>query len=101
MRPVLRADQLRSDAEAVGGPAHATFENARDAERFRDLSNVDVPAFEGERRGARNHFQAGYLHQSVDDLFGEAVAEVLLFLVAAEVGEREDRDRRRRFFGFS
>src|SRR6202020_311715 len=48
---------------------------------------------ERQRRGARRHQQTRHLDQRVEDVLGQAVAEVFIFLVAAEIGEREPRDR--------
>ena len=37
----------------------------------------------------------------VDDLFGQAVAEIFVLLIAAHVGERQDRDGGLLFGGFA
>src|SRR5262249_4776867 len=49
-----------------------------------------------ERKGgsAGDHLQAGDLRQRIDDLFGEAVAEVVIVFSRTHVGERQDRNRR-------
>ena len=93
MAPVGRGDELRRDADAVAGLSDAAFENVRHTKGRGDLANVLMLALERERRGARDHLQARDLRQEVDDFLGQAVAEVLVLLVAAHVLERQDRDR--------
>ena len=90
---VVRAvDQLRGDPHAIARFAHAAFEHVRDLELPRDLRQVDVLAFERERGVARDHRQRGHLAQVGDDVFADAVGEILLLGVAAHVRERQDGD---------
>src|SRR5688572_4421256 len=93
MRSVTGVDELRCDADPPTGPPHAAFEDRADVERLPDSADVLVLVSECERRGTRNDAQAWHAGQRVEDLLGETVAEVLVFLVRAEVGERQDRDR--------
>ena len=89
---VARVDELRGDAEARPGSPHAAFENGGDAQRVGDLANVLGLALEREGRRARGHLQPRDLRQEIDDLLGQAVAEVLVVLVRAHVGERQHGD---------
>src|SRR5580704_3247335 len=91
---VPRLDQLGGYAEAIPEFAHATFQDIFHVQPLRDAADVLSLSNERERRGARRHQQTRYLHQRIEDVLGQAVAEVFIFLVAAEIGEREHRDRR-------
>ena len=70
--------------------------DARDAERPRDGADIDGLAPEREGRRARRHLQRVDLRQRVQQLFGQAVAEMLVVGVGAHVGERQHRERRDR-----
>src|SRR5579872_486332 len=94
MRAIGGVDQLCRDANAISGTAHAAFQNRADTECFGNTANVLLFATEGEGGGAGDHFQAGNLRQQVDDLFRESVAEVVLLLVAAHIGEGQHGDGR-------
>ena len=89
---VVSGDQLAGDADAVAGLADTAFEDVRHTESLGDLANVGVLALEGEGGGTGDDAQIGDVRQHVDDLFGQAVAEVFLLLVAAHVGEGEHGD---------
>jgi hypothetical protein len=65
-------------AYAASGSADAAFENVRDAECFRDPTDVLFLAAEGERGRARGNLEAGDMCQEVDDLLGQSVAEVFI-----------------------
>ncbi len=90
--PISRGDQLRGHADAIARAPHAPFENIGHAQRLGDPADVGVLPLEGERGSARDYFQPGNLCQGVDDLLRQAVAEVLLLLVAAHIGEGQYRD---------
>ena len=95
--PAIRGrDQLGRDADASTRPPHAAFEHVRDVERLGNPPHVLVFAAECERRRSCDHLEPGRLCQQVDDLFGEAIAEVVLVLVRTHVGERKHGDRTRR-----
>ena len=55
---------------------------------------VDALALERERGRACDHFQTGDPRQGVDDVFGKAVAEILVLFVPAHILERQHGDRR-------
>ena len=98
LRPHLIAigcvDQLHGDPEAIAGAPDAAVEHAGDAEGLRDSADIDRLALERECRRACSHLQRVNLRQRVQQLFGKAVAEVLVIDVRAHVGERQDRERR-------
>ena len=94
MAAVSSRNELCGHAKATSGFADAPFENGRHSQHVGDSTHVLVLAFEGERRRAGDHLEARNSRQGVDDLFGQAVAEVFVLLVAAHVLERQHRDRR-------
>ena len=61
-------------------------------------ANVLVLAFERERRRTRYDLESRNSSERVDDLLGQAVAEVLVLLVAAHVLERQYGDRLRALY---
>ena len=97
LRPQVAAgravDQLRGDAHALAGLAHAALEHVADPELPRELPDVDVLALERERRVARGDRERGDLAEVGDDVFADAVAEILLLRLAAHVGEGQHADR--------
>ncbi len=95
MVAAVHLDELHGDAQAVAGLAHAAFEDVSDAEPLADRAHVESDIAELERRGARGDAQAGDAAEGVEDLLGDAVAEVLLVAPGGEVAERQDGDRRR------
>ncbi|MEO6263421.1 MAG: hypothetical protein ABIO58_00335 [Luteimonas sp.] len=95
-RPQVRirisVDQLRGDAHALAGAAHAAFQHGADAKLAGDIRNADFLALEIERRRARGHLQLRQLAQQVEDFLGDAVTEVFVLRVAAHVDERQHGD---------
>jgi hypothetical protein len=89
----LGVDELHVDAHLHAGTAHAAFEHVAHAELAAHLLDVDALLLVRERRVARDHEQARDLGNVGDDVFGDAVGEVLLLGVAAHVGERQHRER--------
>ena len=93
VRPDMAAgfgiDELDVDAHPRAGLSHAAFEHVSHAQLPSHISDVDVSPLESKRRVARDHEEAGHLGDVGDDVFGHAVGEVLLFGVAAHVGERQ------------
>ena len=86
--------ELGRDPEAVAGLADTAFEDGLDTQPAADLAGLDRRAAEQERGRPRRDAKPAQAAQGVDDLFGDALAEVGLVLVPAHVGERQDRDRR-------
>src|SRR5262249_41394337 len=87
-------DQLGADPQPVAGLADAALQDGADAELFADLADVLVAALEGEGGGAGGDVQPLDPGQGADQLLGQAVAEVLVLGVGAEVAERQDGDGR-------
>ena len=73
---VGRADELGRDAQPVARLADAAFEHRPDTELPPDVADVALLALEGERRRARRDAERLDLRQRVDDVFGDAVAEL-------------------------
>ena len=55
MRAGLGLDQLRGDAHAIGGLAHAALQHIAHAELATDLLYIDGAALVGEARIAGDH----------------------------------------------
>src|ERR1700746_1605297 len=81
--------ELSADPQPVARPPHAPLEHGRHLELRPDLGEIDPLSAERERRGPRRDAQAGQLREGVDDLFGDALAEILEVGVAAQVRERQ------------
>ena len=92
MPAAAAVDQLDGDAHAVPGLAYAALEDVADTERVRRLAHFDGLALVGEDRAARDDEQRGHARQVGDDVLGEAVGEILLLGIAADVGERQHGD---------
>ena len=90
---VAGTDQLRGHPHAVAGLAHAALEDRLDRELAADLARVDAAVAEAEGGRARGHAQAAHAAHRIDDLLGQPVAEPVLVVLGAEVGEGQDRDR--------
>jgi hypothetical protein len=86
--PGAGVDELHGDPEVRAHAAHAAFDHARHAQPLADPAHVLGAALELEARSARGHAQALHRGERVDQLFGQAVAEVFLPLVRVEVQER-------------
>ena len=74
--------------------ADTAFEHEAHAKIAPDLLHLDRPALVGKRRVARDHEQARDLREIGDQVFGDAVAEIVLLDIAAHVHERQHGDRR-------
>src|ERR1700722_13136657 len=86
-------DQLGGDAYAATRLAHAAFEDEADLEFAREFEDINMLALVHKRAVARNDGQCRNLAQISDDVLGDAVAEVLLLLIATHIGEGQDADR--------
>ena len=87
-------DQLSRDANAVPGFPDAAFEGVAHAQLAADLLQVHRLAPVGEARVAGDYEDPFDPGQPGDDVFDHAVGEVVLLWIAAEIGERQHRDRR-------
>src|SRR6476646_9083012 len=91
LRPEMAAirggDELGDNANAAAGTPYAAFEHMANAEDRGDFADVFLFAFERERGGSRDDFEPGCASQVVDDLFCQAMREVFILLIAAELRE--------------
>src|SRR5437899_10403559 len=94
MVAVGNGDELRCDPDRGALASDAAFHDVRDVEPPPDLADVRRPALERKRGGSRGHSEALHLYESVDELLGHTVAEVVRRSVAAQDGERLYVDRR-------
>src|SRR5262245_41077764 len=94
MKPVSGFDELRGDADTIARLANTPFENMIDLEPPADLSEFDVLSTEKERRRAPGDLQAGYMGQRIYDFFGQAVAEVFVLFIRAQICKREHGNAR-------
>ena len=97
MGPDLQAGrgvaQLGPDPEVLPRAPDAAVEHVAHAEVAADLLRVDRLAAVGERRGAGRDEQPPQAREAGDDVLGEALGEILLAGVLAEVGEGQHGDR--------
>ena len=96
--PVVAAgrgvDKLRADAQSRAGAAYAAFEHVTHAELARDLFHVDRAVLVDEGRVAGDHEQPVDAGEPGDQILGQAVGEMLLIRVAAQIVERQHRNGR-------
>ena len=85
-------NQLRHDAHLAGSVADASFQHVANTELPANLADVHVLVFERKGGGACDHEKAVNVRERVDDLLGDAVAEILLILRLAKIEKRQDRD---------
>src|SRR6516164_6004325 len=94
MRVGYSIDQLPRNADPLTSPAHRAFEHVSDAEFLTDLLRIDHLAFVGEARVAGDDEQPADARERGDDLLDHAVGEIFLLRIAAQILERQYRDRR-------
>ena len=85
-------DQLCGQPHPIARTAHAAFEDVRDIEVARQRRCRNGAALVGEGGVARDDRERRDPAQIGDDVLGDAVGEILLFLVAAHVDEWQDQD---------
>ncbi len=95
MEPAFDVDQLCRDPHAIVGLSDTALQQGRDVELFADHAQVLGLALELKGGGPAGHAQVANAGKGVDQLFGEAVREVLLVALRAHVGERQHGDGRR------
>src|SRR5271154_2691409 len=93
MALIVRANKLCGNANALSNAADTALENPLHAEFTGDLADAFGGFLVAERGGAGNHTEVIGIQtrQLRDHLFREAITEVFLREVAAEVFERQDR----------
>ena len=86
-------EQLRRDAQPIARFAHAALQHVTHAQHGADPVDARVAAL--ERKGARppDDVQLAEPRQGVQDLLGDAVAEVVVVGIVADVDKGEHRDR--------
>ena len=93
MLVACRVDQLHVDAHRVAGFLHAAFENVRHAELLPISRQIFRAGSCMRGRSARDDFQRADLGQPSQDFVLDAFGEIGVVLVAAQVFERQHRDR--------
>jgi hypothetical protein len=83
-------DELGRDAETLPRPPDAPFEHECRSELLADLGRRDRLVPERQHHRPRIDLEALDLRELRDDVFGDAVAEVLVFLGTGEILEIED-----------
>ena len=86
--------ELRRDAHAVAVLTHAAFDDVANSEFLPDLLDVDGLAFEGKRRVARDDEEPAQLGKGGDEVFADAVGEILLLRIVAHVDKGQHGDGR-------
>ena len=98
LRPELSAGdgvyQLGVDPHLAVALAHAALKEVSDAKFAPDAIQVYRLAFVSKARVLGDYEQSGNPGQIGDDVLGDAVAQILLFRIAADVLERQDGDGR-------
>jgi hypothetical protein len=89
----LGFNKLPADPQTLTGLTHAPFQDIAHTEVASDLLGVNGTAFECEARVSRDNEEPPNLGQCCDDLVGDAVRQILLFWIAAEVCEGKHNER--------
>src|ERR1700743_3085539 len=92
MHPGGRIDELPGNPKTVATTANAAFQDVADAELTSDAANIDSVAPVGEGRVAGDDEKPAATRQRGDDVLGHAVGEIVLFRIAAHIGEGKDCD---------
>src|SRR5215510_10286286 len=88
---VAHLDESRRNSQAVGFAAHAAFKDVGGAQSAAYSRNVLIAFLEGHRRSARDDSEALRLQppEARNHLLGQAVTEIILLRVAAQILERK------------
>src|SRR5262245_28434479 len=89
-----RLNELGGDAHALPALAYTSFQDVAGAKVASHLLHVDALTLVDERGAARDDEEPGKSRKRSNDVFSDAVAEILLLRIAGSVGERQDRNRR-------
>ena len=84
--------ELRGDAHAIAHLAHAALDDIADAEFLGDLLHGDGFSLVHEGGVARDDEEPAQLGQRGDEILADAVGEIFLFLLAAQIDEWKDGD---------
>ena len=93
MGAALGIDQLARDADPLAGFADAALEHVAHAQLAPDLPDIDGLVPVGEARVAGDDEQARHPRQGGGDVLDDPVREVALLRVAAQIVERQHRER--------
>src|SRR5262250_2735459 len=88
---VARLNESRRNSQAVSFAAHAAFKDVGGAQGAAYARDVLITFLEGHRRSARDDSEALRLQppEARNHLLGQAVAEIILLRVAAQILERQ------------
>jgi hypothetical protein len=89
-------NQVGAYPHAPARLADAAFQDGRYIQLAGDRSEIDVLAFEVERRGSRCHAKSADSRKDVEQFFAQSICEVVVLPIMTRVREWQDRDRRRR-----
>jgi len=89
-----RVDKFGRDPQAIARLSHASFQDVAYAEFASDLLYVDGPPLVNEARMTRDDQEPPQPRKGGDDVLGNAIAEVVLLGIAAQVQKGQHRDRR-------
>ena len=95
----LGVDELDGDPHAAAGKTDAAFEEIADAELIGDLAGIYRAVLVNEGRVAGDDGEGLEPAQRCDEVLDDAVGEIVLGRIAAEVGEREHGERGFSAFG--
>src|ERR1700730_11508324 len=85
-------NELHINSQPVATTLHRAFEHVPDIQLPTELLHVDGFPFEGERRVAGDNKRAADPRQVRGQALGDAIYEIILFGVAAEISERQHYD---------
>ena len=88
----LDVDQLGRDPERGARPAHTALERVADVELAPDAPEVPAGLLELDRRGPGDHGERPDPGEVGDHLLHQAVGEVRVVGIGAQVGERQHHD---------
>ena len=104
LRPKMTAglgvDELHVDAHAISAALNAALEDIANIQVAADGLHVERLALVSESRVAGDHDGAPDTREIGRETLRDPVDEVLLFRVAADIGERQNNDRETRRAGF-
>ena len=87
-----RIDQLDVDAHAISRAPHRAFQNVSHSEGQADLAQVARARFVLANRSPADDFQVGDLGQVREDIILDAIREILILLIVAQIFEWQHRD---------
>src|SRR5260370_36107154 len=94
---IQRVYKLNADPQLLANFAYASFDNRRNLELRANLPDALGFDFEFKSGGARNHPQVVNSGESMNQVFGQTIAEILgiRFRTAVDEGRHGQRSRRR------